>query len=255
MRINGGFSSPGHSIENGNRLGNRPVVRQSKIYRTNESGNAMKSLLGQDNLAWDTEKQQGVFSGQAVYDGEAGTYNAGASPLQQQQQQRYQQQQQQQQRYQQQQQQPPPQQQAQFQPQQPQQQRQQFQQRPPPSAQKKVCFGGGDPTPSCGNNSSGGLAFGGGAPATEIEYPLPGSVAACDMCGTTVDRYYHCADCPEETGLFDLCVRCCGAVYLRQPGAPPIALEHPTHDYQRHAMQHVCPPEPGAMVGAGGGRR
>ena len=60
-------------------------------------------------------------------------------------------------------------------------------------------------------------ATGGAAPATdedagmgdEIEYPLPGSVASCDACGDVVNRFYHCQDCPEETGLFDLCTECC----------------------------------------------
>ena len=33
----------------------RPVVRQSKNYRVNESGNAMKGLLGNDGLAWDLQ--------------------------------------------------------------------------------------------------------------------------------------------------------------------------------------------------------
>ena len=55
-------------IENGNKLGNRPVVRQSKLYRERESGNAMKSLFGQDHLSWKTNEQQGVFQGQGVYD-------------------------------------------------------------------------------------------------------------------------------------------------------------------------------------------
>merc|ERR1719230_303913 len=69
----GGYRSPrpGTGIESGNKLGSRPVVRQSKIYRERESGNAMKSLLGHDNLAWDASQQQGVFSGQSVYDAAA----------------------------------------------------------------------------------------------------------------------------------------------------------------------------------------
>ena len=72
MKMTAQYSSPrgGGGIEAGNKLGSRPVVRQSKIYRQNESGNAMKALMGHDDLSWDTEKQQGVFSGQAVYDAE-----------------------------------------------------------------------------------------------------------------------------------------------------------------------------------------
>ena len=59
------------SIECNNKLGARPVVRQSKIYRQNESGNAMKSLFGQDHLAWDTSQLQGDFKGQSVFDADA----------------------------------------------------------------------------------------------------------------------------------------------------------------------------------------
>ena len=55
-----------------NMLGERPTVRQSKIYRQNESGNEMKSLLGVDHLSWDSEKQQGCFAGMAVHDARSG---------------------------------------------------------------------------------------------------------------------------------------------------------------------------------------
>ena len=64
-----GMSHVGNSIENGNRLGERPVVRQSKLYRQNESGNAMKAALGHDELKWETDALQGVFAGrQGLYD-------------------------------------------------------------------------------------------------------------------------------------------------------------------------------------------
>ena len=66
-----GMSHVGNSIENGNRLGERPVVRQSKIYRQNESGNAMKAALGHDELKWEIDALQGVFAGQGVYDAES----------------------------------------------------------------------------------------------------------------------------------------------------------------------------------------
>ena len=62
MKFSSAYSSPGGSIETGNRLGNRPVVRQSKFYRENESGNGMKGVLGHDHLAWDAQKQEGVPS-------------------------------------------------------------------------------------------------------------------------------------------------------------------------------------------------
>ena len=228
MRFNGAaYNSPqrGGSIEVGNRLGERPTVRQSKIYRANESGNAMKDLMGHGHLAWDQNQQQGVFAGQAVYDGVTGTYNGGGGgggppqrpPL-------------------------PPSQQQQQQPPQPQ---------PPQQQQKKrVCFGGpgnnGGGSSSCGGGGGGSVVFGGAAPSgpvEEAEYPLPGSVASCDACGQVVNRYYHCADCAEETGLFDVCVRCCGALYLGQ--GPPIRIDHPTHNYETHRMQHVYPPTGG----------
>ncbi len=83
MRMSPRYRSPGAAggIENGNALGQRPVVRQSKLYRERESGNAMKGIFGQDNLAWNTEEQQGVFRGQGVFDAasESITQSAAAS--------------------------------------------------------------------------------------------------------------------------------------------------------------------------------
>ena len=52
----------------GNHLGSRSCVRQSRLYREYESGNATKALLGQDNLIWETKKKQGAYSGHSVYD-------------------------------------------------------------------------------------------------------------------------------------------------------------------------------------------
>ena len=52
----------------GNQLGDRPCVRQSRLYREHVGGNAMKGLLGQDSLAWDTNNQQGAYAGRKVYD-------------------------------------------------------------------------------------------------------------------------------------------------------------------------------------------
>ena len=237
-------------FEVGNRLGNRPVVRQSQIYRTNESGNAMKDLLGHGDLRWDTHQQQGVFAGQAVYDAASGTYSG------------------------QQQQQPPPQQQQHFQQPQYSQQQQHHQfggggsgnnaapamsdhrvrfSLPPADKSQPTCFGGpssavvfGGETADGGGgapHSSAGAAFLSVPPSSfEPEYPRPGSSASCDGCGAVVTRYYHCVDCREETGLFDLCVRCCGAVYLAQGGG--MRIDHPTHDYARHKMEHVFPRTP-----------
>ena len=69
-RLSSASHAPGASIENGNTLGQRPVVRQSKLYRKNESGNAMKAAMGYDDLQWDTEALEGVFAGQGLYDAE-----------------------------------------------------------------------------------------------------------------------------------------------------------------------------------------
>ena len=269
----GGGNSRYTGIENGNRLGERPVVRQSKFFRENESGNQMKNILGHDNLSWDADKQQGVFQGQSVYDGRTQAYNGGqqALPPPQQQQQRF-----------------SPQQQQQHQPAFPPQQQQRFSPPQPPSQEKRVCFGGaansaGAPTRDGQSAARRAITFGGpgaqsGAPPPrappsqagpsrgpppssqagpsrgpppqaahapppaggEIEYPWPGSVCSCDACGSVVDRYYHCIDCQEATGLFDLCVRCCGSIYLNVQGGLPL-VAHPTHDYKSHRMQHVIP--------------
>jgi hypothetical protein len=52
----------------GNVLGDRPCVRQSKLYRHHDGGNSMKELLGQDALKWDTTRTQGAYEGGRVYD-------------------------------------------------------------------------------------------------------------------------------------------------------------------------------------------
>jgi hypothetical protein len=169
MKFHGAASPRGPSprgIENGNKLGERPVVRQSKIYRTNESGNAMKSIFGQDHLAWDTDKQQGVFEGQAVFGGDALM---------------------------------------------------------PEQDLQTGSFTG-----------------------EEVEYPNPGCSASCDSCGEVVTRFYHCIDCREETGLFDLCTPCCAAIYLKQ-GTPQMMASarpppHATHEYASHRMVHITAP-------------
>mmetsp|Transcript_33244 Transcript_33244/g.43819 ORF Transcript_33244/g.43819 Transcript_33244/m.43819 type:complete len:186 (+) Transcript_33244:210-767(+) len=52
----------------GNKLGDRPCVRQSKLYRMQESGNNVKTILGSTNLCWDTNKVEGAYTGQQIYD-------------------------------------------------------------------------------------------------------------------------------------------------------------------------------------------
>lgn len=61
----------------GNVLGDRSSVRQSKFFRQYESGNTMKGLLGSSNLAWNVNEKEGAYKGQAVYDfnGQAPTLN------------------------------------------------------------------------------------------------------------------------------------------------------------------------------------
>lgn len=52
----------------GNSLGDRACVRQSKLYRVHESGNNVKSLLGTSHLCWDQNQTQGAYEGRNVYD-------------------------------------------------------------------------------------------------------------------------------------------------------------------------------------------
>lgn len=49
-------------------LGDRPCVRQSTLYRQHCGGNEMKSLLGQDQLKWDTKQVQGCYAGRQAYE-------------------------------------------------------------------------------------------------------------------------------------------------------------------------------------------
>jgi len=56
------------SQNQGNSLGTRPVIRQSKYFRQYESGNATKSLLGVGHLAWNEDKVEGAFKGVKTFD-------------------------------------------------------------------------------------------------------------------------------------------------------------------------------------------
>mmetsp|Transcript_9552 Transcript_9552/g.14377 ORF Transcript_9552/g.14377 Transcript_9552/m.14377 type:complete len:452 (-) Transcript_9552:98-1453(-) len=60
----------GGTQNTGNVIGTRSTVRQSKLFRMYESGNDVKSLLGQESLVWDTTKKQGAYSG-PVFDAHA----------------------------------------------------------------------------------------------------------------------------------------------------------------------------------------
>eukprot|EP00906_Rhabdomonas_costata_P023142 RCo033315 len=55
----------------GNMLGDRSCVRQSRYFRQYESGNQIKTLMGQEQLVWDTKRKQGAYNGQPVYDATA----------------------------------------------------------------------------------------------------------------------------------------------------------------------------------------
>jgi len=69
----------------GNTLGSRSCVRQSKLYRQYESGNNVKDILGTPNLRWNTSKKEGAYDGHAIYDHNIDGYrvnkNQGSSRL------------------------------------------------------------------------------------------------------------------------------------------------------------------------------
>ncbi|KAG5484992.1 hypothetical protein LSCM1_07072 [Leishmania martiniquensis] len=94
-------SDPNLTQNQGNMLGDRPCVRQSRLYREGCSGNAMKELLGQSELSWKTNQTEGCYGGGRVYDHNTEDHRAALTqtppPPQQQQQQPSQKQQQQQQ--------------------------------------------------------------------------------------------------------------------------------------------------------------
>ena len=52
----------------GNIIGTKSTIQQSKFFRMYESGNAMKSILGNVTLSWDVNKKQGAYSGKVFDD-------------------------------------------------------------------------------------------------------------------------------------------------------------------------------------------
>jgi hypothetical protein len=73
-----------HMTQNqGNVLGDRPCVRQSRLYREQVGGNTMKDLLGQETLKWDTNQTEGAYSGGRVYDHINQQYETGPRQAQQ----------------------------------------------------------------------------------------------------------------------------------------------------------------------------
>jgi hypothetical protein len=59
--MSGHRHNPSAATQNqGNSIGDRSSVRQSRLYRVHESGNSMKSILGTAHLGWDTNAQEGI---------------------------------------------------------------------------------------------------------------------------------------------------------------------------------------------------
>ena len=58
----------GTTQNQGNQLGDRPCVRQSRLFREHDGGNTMKELMGQSQLKWDTRRTEGAYQGGRVYD-------------------------------------------------------------------------------------------------------------------------------------------------------------------------------------------
>ncbi|ESL10015.1 hypothetical protein TRSC58_02257 [Trypanosoma rangeli SC58] len=68
MRGHQHLGDPGLTQNQGNLLGDRPCVRQSRLYREHVGGNTMKELMGQEKLKWDTTCTQGVYAGGKAFD-------------------------------------------------------------------------------------------------------------------------------------------------------------------------------------------
>jgi len=60
-----GISTAGQNCHN--VLGSKPCVRQSRLYRERESGNAMKEAMG-FGTKWDTDRLEGAYAGMNAYD-------------------------------------------------------------------------------------------------------------------------------------------------------------------------------------------
>jgi hypothetical protein len=67
--MSGHRHNPNAGTQNqGNSLGDRSSVRQSKLYRQYESGNDVKAILGCAHLGWNPNEKEGGYKGQKVYD-------------------------------------------------------------------------------------------------------------------------------------------------------------------------------------------
>lgn len=64
--VRGAYHDPSSGSQNvGNHIGTRSSVRQSRLFRMYESGNATKALLGQQSLQWDVMEKEGAYQGRA----------------------------------------------------------------------------------------------------------------------------------------------------------------------------------------------
>eukprot|EP00927_Polykrikos_kofoidii_P031752 TRINITY_DN2722_c1_g3_i1.p1 TRINITY_DN2722_c1_g3~~TRINITY_DN2722_c1_g3_i1.p1 ORF type:complete len:267 (-),score=23.51 TRINITY_DN2722_c1_g3_i1:271-1071(-) len=75
IKTSGAYHDPRSGSQNlGNHIGTRSSVRQSKLFRMYESGNATKALLGQDGLQWSLDKKEGAYVGRVydAFDGDVG---------------------------------------------------------------------------------------------------------------------------------------------------------------------------------------
>jgi len=74
----GAFHDPTSGSQNvGNHIGTRSTVRQSKLFRMYESGNAAKEILGQGTLQWNVNSKEGAYTGN-VFDAYEGSRNGHA---------------------------------------------------------------------------------------------------------------------------------------------------------------------------------
>eukprot|EP00929_Paragymnodinium_shiwhaense_P111134 TRINITY_DN7875_c0_g1_i14.p2 TRINITY_DN7875_c0_g1~~TRINITY_DN7875_c0_g1_i14.p2 ORF type:complete len:170 (+),score=29.25 TRINITY_DN7875_c0_g1_i14:107-616(+) len=75
----GAYHDPRSNSQNtGNYIGSRSCVRQSKLFRMYESGNAAKEILGQGSLQWNVDRKEGAYSGR-VHDDFRGERYLGAA--------------------------------------------------------------------------------------------------------------------------------------------------------------------------------
>ena len=67
--VSRGYRNLGGDTQNqGNVIGDRPCVRQTRTGRDHEGGNRMKDILGQSDLKWNIDEAQGAYHGHKVYD-------------------------------------------------------------------------------------------------------------------------------------------------------------------------------------------